>query len=124
MRDEIQRSRGIVSEAGLAEYEQALAFYRSLEVVDDADEVAGNAGPLTEADRESWLRNMIVDHRFTAEEVRLASGLSIEEAKVEIDRLSSPASDSDPPSQSSRLAIPGRTPSAARFPGRGHRSAT
>ncbi len=107
MRDEIQRSRGVVSEAGLAEYEQALAFYRSLDIVDDADEVAGNARPLTEADRESWLRNMIVDHRFSAEEVRLASGLAIEEAKVEIDRLSSPSSDSDPPSQLRVLPYPG-----------------
>jgi hypothetical protein len=30
---------------------------------------------------------MIVDHRFTADEVRLATGMSIEDAKNEIDRL-------------------------------------
>ncbi len=87
MQDEIQRSRGVVSAQGLAEYEQALQFYQSLKVGDDSESVARVARPLG-TDRERWLNNMIVDHRFTADEVRQATGLSIEAATAEVQRLS------------------------------------
>ncbi len=107
MRNEIQRSRGIVSEAGLAEYEHALDFYRSLDVVDDTEDVARNSRQLTEADRQRWLRNMIVDHRFSADEVRLATGLSIDEAKEQINRLSSTAKDDATPARVRVLPYPG-----------------
>jgi hypothetical protein len=88
MRDEIQRSRGIVSAAGIQEYEQALEFYRALEVQDDTADVLRSSRALQADDRERWLRNMIVDHRFTADEVRLAAGMSIAQAQQEVDRLS------------------------------------
>jgi len=85
MKDEIQRSRGVVSQAALEEYEMALEHYQSMEVVDDSKEVAITSRPL-KGDRERWLRNMIVDHRFTPDEVRAATGMSIEEAVEEVRR--------------------------------------
>jgi hypothetical protein len=87
MQNEIQRSRGVVSPEALAEYEEALQFYRSLDVHDDTDDVKRQSRPLTGEDRERWLRNMIVDHRFTADEVRMATGLSIDQATREINRM-------------------------------------
>jgi hypothetical protein len=87
MQQEIERSSGIVSPAGMDEYQQALDFYRALDVRDDAAEVARVARPIAPPQRQRWLENMIVDHRFTADEVRMATGMSLEEASREIDRL-------------------------------------
>lgn len=87
MRDEIQRSRGVVSEAALEEYQQVLEHYRSLEVSDDSAVVQDNARPLDESDRQAWLENMIVDHRYSADEVRRATGWSIEQSQREIQRF-------------------------------------
>lgn len=87
MKNEMQRSRGIVSEAAMAEYQQALDFYRSLRVADDSSQVERGARTLHQQDREEWLKNMIVDHRFAADEVRQATGLSIEEAEMAVQRL-------------------------------------
>ena len=87
MQAEIERSRGIVSPEAMAECERALDFYRSLKVHDDAELVSQNARPLDEKNRQRWLQNMIVDHRFTADEIRLATGLSIAEAENEILKL-------------------------------------
>ncbi|NND99953.1 MAG: CehA/McbA family metallohydrolase [Pirellulaceae bacterium] len=81
MKDEIQRSRGVVSAAGMDEYLRALNFYEQLEVVDDAAEVKRVGRPLAAPDDETWLRNMIIDHQFTPDEVRLATGMTIERAK-------------------------------------------
>jgi hypothetical protein len=50
---------------------------------------------------------MIVDHRFTADEVRLATGLSIEDSQVEIDRLRAPANDGDTQGQIRLRPYPG-----------------
>lgn len=76
MRDEIERSREVVTGDGMAEYEQALAFYESLPELDDTDAVRRNARPLgNEQQRLGWLQNMIIDHRLTPEELRLATGL-------------------------------------------------
>lgn len=107
MTNEIQRSRGVVSAAGLAEYEQALNFYRSLQVADDSDHVARNARPLTGVDRQRWLRNMIVDHRFTPDEVRLATGLAVDDVEQEINRLTSTADESVRPPMLGVMAYPG-----------------
>jgi hypothetical protein len=87
MKDEMQRSRPVVSEAGMAEYRQALDYYQALAVADDSAEVTRNARSLSRQDRERWLKNMIVDHRFTSDEVRLATGMSIEDAERAIERL-------------------------------------
>lgn len=83
MENEMQRSRGVVSEAGMAEYRHALEYYQSLPVWDDADAVANMSRPLRGEDRKKWVDNMVVDHRFTPEELRRATGMSLEEA-VEI----------------------------------------
>ena len=45
------------------------------------------ARPLIGEDRERGLQNMVVDHRFTADEVRMATGVSIDQAGREINRL-------------------------------------
>ncbi|MEM1069967.1 MAG: hypothetical protein AAGI63_13790, partial [Planctomycetota bacterium] len=88
MKDEIQRSRGVVSGDALEEYERALAFYQGLEVHNDQQQVSETARPL-QRHRERWLRNMIIDHRFDAAEVRSATGMSIESAQTEVNRLAS-----------------------------------
>ena len=83
MENEMQRSRGVVSEAGMAEYQQALEYYQSLPVWDDPDAVAKGSRPLQAEDRKRWIDNMVVDHRFTPDELRHATGMSLEDA-VEI----------------------------------------
>ena len=88
MRDEIQRSRGVVSAEAMAEYQQALEYYRALAVLDDSGEVQRSARKFSDqADRERWLENMVLYHRFTPQEVRLASGISIEEATAAVQRM-------------------------------------
>ncbi|MFK8113276.1 MAG: CehA/McbA family metallohydrolase [Rubripirellula sp.] len=87
MTNEIQRSRGVVSEAGIAEYEQALEFYRALPVFDDADDVARVGRPLDEPTKQRWLRNMIVDHRLTPSELRSATGMSVEQAQKAVNQI-------------------------------------
>ena len=84
MQDEIQRSQGIVSAEGMAEYREALHFYQSLPFQDDSESVRRTARQLSEENRERWLKNMIVHHRFTPEEVRAATGLSIADANAVI----------------------------------------
>lgn len=89
MTNEMQRSRGIVSEAGMKEYERALEAYQALPVLDDANEVARNSRPpIDDTDKQRWLENMIVHHRFTPDEVRWATGMTIDEAKAAVGRLS------------------------------------
>ena len=102
MQTEIQRSRGVVSESALNEYMEVLQFYRSLPVVDDAGTVANSRRTLALSDRERWLRNMIVDHQFTAQEVRNATGMPLEEAEKQVTRWGVTAGDGD---QASRLRI-------------------
>ena len=80
MQAEIQRSRPIVSPAGLAEYESALAFYRSLPTVDESKAIAKVSRPIN-GDDDPWLRNMIVDHRFSPQEVQRATGVSLAKAR-------------------------------------------
>lgn len=87
MQAEIERSRGVVSPEGMAEYEHALNFYQALKVRDDSELVAQVGRPLVDTSRERWLRNMIVDHQFTPHEVRLATGLSLLDSEVEVERL-------------------------------------
>ena len=95
MEAEIERSRDVVSAKGMEEYENALSFYQSLKVQDDAVLVAKVSRELTSDNRQRWLKNMIVDHQFTANEVRLATGLSFDAAKGELDRLAQPREKSD-----------------------------
>ena len=88
MQTEIERSKDIVSSEAMAEYKYALEFYQSLKVHNDADQVVQVKRPLSDKSRDRWLRNMIVDHQFTANEVRMATGLPIDDAEVEVNRMS------------------------------------
>jgi hypothetical protein len=89
MQSEIERSRGIVSKEALAEYDTATNYYRSLTVRDDSEEVSRIARPLVnDADRERWLHNMIVDHRFSAQELRNATGMTYAAATAELQKWS------------------------------------
>ncbi|WP_182868206.1 hypothetical protein [Stieleria mannarensis] len=86
LENEMRRSRGIVPEAAMQEYERALAYYQSLDVYDDSAEVASAARPSEGESLERWLDNMIIDHRFDVDEVRQATGLSSEEAAEAIEQ--------------------------------------
>ncbi|MGY8770534.1 MAG: CehA/McbA family metallohydrolase [Pirellulales bacterium] len=82
MQAEIDRSQGTVSPAAMEEYRQALKHYQELPVFDDSAEVARNARPFSgKKDSIRWLNNMVLDHQYTAQEVRLASGLSLKDAQ-------------------------------------------
>ncbi|MEL6105901.1 MAG: CehA/McbA family metallohydrolase, partial [Planctomycetota bacterium] len=70
---EIGRSEGTVSNEALNEYRAALAHYESLPVLQPSLSESRKPEPSTE---ERWLDNMILDHQFTADEVRVATGLS------------------------------------------------
>lgn len=86
MRHSISRSQGVVSDDAFSEYTHALSFYDALDTTDDSEEVVAQSRPLTPQNREAWLSNMIDDHRYTRDEIRLATGLSIDEAQAEIVR--------------------------------------
>ena len=77
MKDEIQRSRGIVSGEGLEEYSRALRFYESLEVRPPSEGML-TGRPLKRDDRDEWLRNMIIDHQFTDREIQDATGMTLD----------------------------------------------
>lgn len=80
--EEIARSRGIVGEAGMAEYEAALTYYRSLETrPEDLGEARAPAG---DGGLKQWLENMVGWHGFTPHEVRAATGMSLEEVEREL----------------------------------------
>lgn len=87
MEREIERSRTIVSEEALQEYEHALNFYRTRPVDEDPHQLLQQARPLptNDGERSQWLDNMIIDHRFTANEVREATGMELDDAQRELD---------------------------------------
>lgn len=107
MSAEINRSRDVVPPEALEEYHQAQRFYASLPEYDDSQEVKQSARALPDNDqRKQWLDNMIVHHRFSADEVRLATGLSLEESEREI-RLRENDLVSAPDNQIRLLPYPG-----------------
>lgn len=83
--DEMNRSKGIVPDDAMQEYSRALSHYQSLPVYDDSDEVAAEARPASGQALEQWLDSMIIDHHFDVDEVRRASGLSIDQAQQAIE---------------------------------------
>ena len=89
MEEEIKRSEGIVSAEGMAEYREALDYYQSLPTRDDTESVQQTARELSAENRDRWLNNMIVAHRFTPEEVRAATGLSLTEAEAVVQEYQS-----------------------------------
>jgi hypothetical protein len=85
MQREIERSRDVVGDAALREYQEGLAFYEGLPEIDDSGDIARQSRPVkSDAERKRWLDNMILDHRFDADEVRMATGLSLDEATREV----------------------------------------
>ncbi|TWT47036.1 hypothetical protein KOR42_42330 [Thalassoglobus neptunius] len=95
MEEEIARSESVLPADALAEYRQALEFYQSLPVVDDSLSVKKTSRPFKdEADRNRWLKTMVLDHHFSATEIRQATGMTIEEAQEAVEEL-----DSDQPLQ-------------------------
>jgi hypothetical protein len=87
MKDEMARSNGIVPPEAFTEYQRALNAYERLGVRDDSAEIAKEARPARdEADLRYWLENM-AQHRFTAEEVRAVTGLSVSDAEAAMKRL-------------------------------------
>jgi hypothetical protein len=83
--DEMERSREIVSDVAMREYARALAHYRSLVPFDQSDEIASNARTSNANDLDRWLDNMVIDHRFSIDEVRMATGLSEADAGAAIE---------------------------------------
>ncbi len=85
MEFEMARSIGIISPEAFDEYRNGLKHFQSLTVLDDVVEARTNSRPSeTHEDLNRWLDNMIIDHRYNAWEVRLATGLSKEQAESEI----------------------------------------
>ena len=82
VRQEITRSNGTVSPEAMQEYQKALQFYEDLRVGEGMLLDARASGSTSEYER--WLDNMIIDHRFTAEEVRTATGLDLKQAADEV----------------------------------------
>jgi hypothetical protein len=77
VRDEIRRSRGVLPESAIAEYERALAIYESRLAL-----LADPRPPADEAELRYWLENMVVFHRFALEEVNAATGLAPTDASA------------------------------------------
>ena len=82
VRQEITRSNGTVSPEAMQEYQKALQFYEDLPVGEGMLLDTRASGSTSEFER--WLDNMIIDHRFTAEEVRTATGLDLKQAADEV----------------------------------------
>lgn len=89
MKDEIERSRGIVSNDAMQEYERARSYYQSLPTSEDRHLLA-HARPLKSNSRDQWLDNMIIDHRYTAHEIHNATRMSVDHAEQEIATRASP----------------------------------
>ena len=107
---EMQRSRGVVSEEAMAEYQRALEYYRALPVKDDTTWVKRRARPMANTKSLSrWLTNMIVFHKFTASEIRAVTGMSLDEAQAAIDGLRSQVADpvNDSPAKLRIMPYPG-----------------
>ncbi|MEQ1828506.1 MAG: CehA/McbA family metallohydrolase [Pirellula sp.] len=83
MQNEIDRSIGILDDDAIQEYRHALAYYANLPVRNDQPQIQRTSRPLEE-NRDAWLNNMIVHHRFSADEIRSATGMTIEAANTEI----------------------------------------
>ena len=85
MQLEMARSNGVISPEGFNEYREGLNYFQSLPVLEDTIDVESNSRKSeTPADLIRWLDNMIIHHQFTATEVRLATGISQEQAELEV----------------------------------------
>jgi len=88
MEAELARSRSLLAPEALAEYDRALARYRSLEPRDDTAEVAREArAPGDDASLRRWLQNMVWFHRSSPAEMRAATGLGEADIRRALDRF-------------------------------------
>jgi hypothetical protein len=105
MQHEIARSDGVVGPEAMQEYHRALEFYAALPEADDTQQVARTARPASsDEELHHWLDNMVIHHRFTADEVRQATGLSLEEAEQEV-RKRADARDARSAEEASRVRL-------------------
>lgn len=105
VRREIQRSKGIISDAAIAEYEKALAFYEGLVPQDDSRSIVSNARKPTSAeDQQRWFENMVLDHGYTIDEVRSATGMELADIETAIRQLPSRKTDGQAPPQNEAAA--------------------
>lgn len=98
MRLESERSQNLLPPEAQAENPTALAAYEQLVPRDDSADLARDARP-PKNDRELryWLENMIWHHGFSLEEVRAATGLTIEEIQAAQQRHGIHATNRPPP---------------------------
>ena len=80
---EIDRSKGIVSAAAMGEYQAALEHYQGLATSDPPTPEA--RPPRDDGEAKRWLRNMVTHHRYTAHEVRAATGLPLAKVRQQLD---------------------------------------
>ena len=78
VQDEISRSKGIVSNEAMTEYNAALVHYRNLAT--STPPTLEARAPERDSELKRWLDNMVTHHRYTPHEVRAATGLPL--AKV------------------------------------------
>ncbi|OYW17386.1 MAG: hypothetical protein B7Z55_12625 [Planctomycetales bacterium 12-60-4] len=95
IRQEITRSNGVVSPEAMQEYQSALKFYQALPVLEQTPINARNSE--SGAELQNWLDNMIIDHRFSASEVRMATGLELSQAEEEVRKLAPQSPDATQP---------------------------
>jgi DNA-binding PadR family transcriptional regulator len=89
MQAEIDRSRHVLPAEALVEYERALDHYQGLPVRDDTQDIqAESRRPQSEDELREWLENTVRHHRYTPEEIRLATGLSDREIAAALERFS------------------------------------
>ncbi|MBN1442872.1 MAG: CehA/McbA family metallohydrolase, partial [Planctomycetes bacterium] len=117
MREELARSRGVVPEEGIAEYERALAAYEKIAARDDSVEVEREGRrPTSDAELRFWLETMVWHHRYTPREIRAATGLGLDEIDAALRRFGiSEATRPSRPKDSPILVLPypgGRHPRA------------
>ena len=78
VQDEISRSKSIVSNEAMTEYNAALEHYKNLATSNPPTLEA--RAPKSDRDLRRWLENMVTHHRYTPHEIRAATGLPL--AKV------------------------------------------
>jgi hypothetical protein len=88
MKAEMDRSRSVLPPDAYAEYEGALEFYENLRVREEAPCLAGGGRlPADEKDLRYWLQNMVWHHRYSVDEIRVATGLESEAIVSALRRL-------------------------------------
>ncbi|MCY2953041.1 MAG: CehA/McbA family metallohydrolase [Planctomycetota bacterium] len=106
MKDEMARSKAIVPLEANAEYERALSAYERLQVHDDSADVGREARPPRDAaELDYWLRNMVYGHRFTHDEIRRSTGLSLDAIAEAMKRLNISESTRPQPSKEAGIRV-------------------